>query len=305
MKKILYVLFMIPLSLGLSGCGFDDERVEYPVKSVLFTYQNYNRELVVGEGLRFKPGVVFAGLEKSDRDRVVNYVIDPTLVPAGKTLLPADYYTAEDDAKFVVKEGELKGYIKYELDSAKFVRDPKALTGEYVLPFKITSADADSVNAAKDYMVVSLKYLAKQFGYYTYTSRVTNTVTGEVTVQQNISNETNSVRELTTLAANRLLMHADPKNTFDPANSYMLYIIVAPRDADGVVIGSHDDSPIRITADGESTYDEATKTFTLRYKYTKEAVEYKVVDVLTFRNRIRDRQDAPNAHVYINEWEGF
>lgn len=62
MKKFIYVLVLA--SMSLTGCQFDDPDVEYPTKSMLFTYQEYNRELVVGEGLKFKLGVVFAGLEK-------------------------------------------------------------------------------------------------------------------------------------------------------------------------------------------------------------------------------------------------
>ncbi|MCD8274529.1 MAG: hypothetical protein LUC96_06035, partial [Alistipes sp.] len=72
MKKY-YMLLLFPLLTALVSCGFDDEEAEFPVKKVLFTYQKYNRQLVVGEGLQLQVGVVFAGLPKSDRNRVVEY----------------------------------------------------------------------------------------------------------------------------------------------------------------------------------------------------------------------------------------
>lgn len=58
-KSALYAVALSVLVLG--GCRFDDDALEYPTKAMLFTYQDYNRELVVGEGLKFKLGIVFAG----------------------------------------------------------------------------------------------------------------------------------------------------------------------------------------------------------------------------------------------------
>lgn len=305
MKRTIFSILPLAFVLCLTGCGFEEVESAYTHTSVLFTYQNYNRELVVGEGLSFKPGVVFAGLDRSDRDRVVNYEIDPSLVPEGKTLLPEEYYISDNPSQFVVKKGDLKGYIRYTLDSAKFVADPKALTGEYVLPFRITSADADSITTGKESMVVSLKYLAKQFGNYTYVSKVTNTETGEVLVNENIKGENASIRTLTTLKANRLLITGDPKVSGDPARKLSITLTLAPTDAHDVIIGNAAGATIKAKPNGDSSYDEATKTFTLNYKYSIDDVIYEAQDIMTFRNRIRDRQDSPNSNVYIDEWEGF
>ena len=301
MKKFIYVLVLA--SMSLTGCQFDDPDVEYPTKSMLFTYQEYNRELVVGEGLKFKLGVVFAGLEKSDRDRVVNYEIDPSLVPSGCTILPEDYYSCSDPTSIVVKKGTLKGYMPVVIDSLKFVSDPKSLTGEYVIPFKLVKADADQITPGKDYMVLHLKYLAKQFGYYQYSGKISDGE-GKAETYGNVSTETTSVRSLTTVAPATLRVNADPYGNADPAKSkkYSLLINVPTSGGGAVTVSPDPKSAVAVEADGESTYDVATKTFVLKYKFTLDGKTYSVEDRMVFRNRIRD--DQGNG-VKINEWEGF
>ncbi len=286
------------------SCGFEDDIVEYPTKAMLFTYQDYNRELVVGEGLKFKLGVVFAGLERSDRDRKATYEIDPSLVPDGCTLLPSDYYQCSDPSAIVVKKGELKGYMPVTLDSLKFVSDPVSLTGNYVIPFRLVAADADTIPDGKDYMVLHLKYLAKQFGYYQYSGKSVDE-NGEAFSYQFVSTETTSVRELVTAGPTTLRMLADPYGTAaDPAKTYGFSMLLdVPTSGGGAVsITADPASGVVVTANGESTYDASSKTFVLRYKYTAGGKEYTAEDILKFRNRIRD--DQGNG-VSINEWEGF
>lgn len=300
-KSIICVLALAAMTLA--GCRFDDPAVEYPTKSMLFTYQDYNRELVVGEGLRFKLGVVFAGMEKSDRDRVAKYEIDPSLVPSGCTILPEEYYTCSDPSSIVVKKGSLKGYMPVAIDSALFVSDPKSLTGEYVIPFRLVEADADQITPGKEYMVLHLKYLAKQFGYYQY-SGTTSDESGEVESYSNVTTETTSVRNLTTAGPTVLRLNADPYGSTDPAKNrkYSLLIDVPTYGGGAVTVSADPESAIAVEPDGESSYDAGTKTFILRYKYTAGGKKYTAEDKMVFRNRIRD--DQGNG-MKINEWEGF
>ena len=73
MKRFRYCyIISLLLPMAFSSCGFDDYDISYPEKKVLFTYQQYNRQLVVGEGLKLKVGFVFSGLPENDRDRLVN-----------------------------------------------------------------------------------------------------------------------------------------------------------------------------------------------------------------------------------------
>lgn len=301
-KAALYVFALSVLVLG--GCRFDDDAVEYPTKAMLFTYQDYNRELVVGEGLKFKLGIVFSGLERSDRDREATYVIDSSLVPDGCELMPSDYYRCSDPSTIVVRKGELKGYMPVVLDSLKFVSDPKSMTGDYVIPFRLVSADADVITEGKDYMVLHLKYLAKQFGFYEYSGKATDS-DGKDYAYQSVSTETTSVRQLVTAGPATLRLIADPYGTAnDPAKAKgfsMLLDIPIFRGGD-VVISRDPKSTVEVFPDGKSSYDVATKTIVLRYKYSVGGKEYSAEDVMRFRNRIRD--DQGNG-VAINEWEGF
>lgn len=292
-------------ALAFAGCGFEDEIVEYPTKAMLFTYQNYNRELVVGEGLKFKLGIVFAGLERSDRDREATYEIDSSLVPEGCTLMPSDYFQCSDPSTIVVPKGELKDYMPVAIDSVKFLADPKSLTGEYVIPFRLVKADADTIIAGKDYMLLHLKYLAKQFGYYQYTGKVIDGTTLEETKYQSVSAETTSVRQLVTAGPTTLRLVADPYGTAnDPAGKFEFSMLIDVPASGGntVTITPDPKSNIEIFSNGESSYDVMTKAFLLRYKYSAGGKDYSAEDVLTFRNRIRD--DQGNG-VRINEWEGF
>lgn len=291
----------------LTGCSFDDVTPEYPTKSMHFVYQDYKRDIVVGEGLKFKVGVVFAGLPECDRDRAVKYQIDPSLVGKGQTLLPADYYTCESDDQIVVKKGQLKGYMQVTIDSAKFVADPKALTGEYVLPVRIFDADADLITENKDYTVISLKYKGKQFGNYRYSGE--RTAAGvEAEKYSNNNSETSSVRVLETVGADTFRMVADQFGTNDPAKGKYSFLIKAPIFGSGeVTITADPESPVAVVQAGECRYDidpadRDKKTFTLRYKYTIDGVEYTADDRMVFRNRLRDDQGDGRV---IDEYQGF
>ena len=304
MKHIASALASGLVMLSLSGCGFDDPAVEYPTKSVLFTYQQYNRELVVGEGLKFKLGVVFAGEAENSRNRSVKYVIDESLVPSGYTLMPPEYYTCSDPSEIIVPKGSFKGYMPVTIDSLKFLADPVSMTGKYVIPFRITAADADTITAGKDYMVLQLKYLARQFGYYQYSGTRRNVDTGEEESYSYVSSENTSVRQLVTSGPAQLKMTADPySSSSDPArkDGYSL-ILDVPVNGGGVIGISSGTPDVSIVPDGDSTYDEAEKKFTLRYQYVASGITWAVQETLKFRNRIRD--DQGNG-VKINEWRGF
>ena len=291
----------------LTGCGFDDPVVEYPTKAMYFLNQQYKRDLVVGEGLGFKLGVVFSGLKESDRDRTVKYAIDASLVGTGQTLLPADYYTCESEDQLVVKKGTLKGYMPVKIDSAKFLTDPKALTGEYVLPFRIFDPDADHITEGKDYTVISLKYQAKQFGNYQYSGMRIN-ASGELENYSNSSAETSSVRVLKTIGPDTFRVVPDPFGTHDPAKGVYSFILTVPTLGSGdVVVSADPESLVAVAQAGDCKYtidpqDRDKKTFTLNYTYTVNGETYTAYETMVFRNRLRDDQGDGRV---INEYMGF
>lgn len=303
-KTIKTIIILASCCLCAVGCGFDDVKPEYPTKSMLFTYQFYNRELVVGEGLKFKLGVVFAGMSENDRDRYATYEIDPSLVPDGYTLMPSEYYTCSDPSRIKVPKGDFKGYMPVQIDSAAFLADPLATTGKYVIPFKLVEADADQITPGKEYMVMSLKYLAKQFGYYQYSGKRTDVATSEEYSYSYRSSEKTSVRQLVTAGPTTLRVKCDPYGEADPAKTdkYSMLLTLPTRGGGAVTLEADPDSKVVVEPNGECSYDESSKTFTLNYKYSAGGKSYTVSETMTFRNRIRD--DQGNG-VHIDEWEGF
>ncbi|WP_298647588.1 DUF1735 domain-containing protein [uncultured Proteiniphilum sp.] len=289
----------------LASCSFEDPEDLYPYTTVLFVYQDYNRNVVVGEGLQINAGITFAGMIDNKKDRIVEYVIDPSLVTAAnQSVLPSSYYTLGHASQIVVPKGELKGYLPVIIDSTAFLNDPKSLTGEYVLPLRIiSSSDVDSIPEATNHIRISLSYYAKQHGYYNYSGSVTKTKDGVadgIVNYKNIPTETNSIRFLQTYGPTSFAVLADTKNNDDPAKDYIFLLDVPTSGGGAVTISPHPDSPVEVHPDGNCTYDAENRTFHLSYTYTlPDGTVCAVSEELVFRNRIRDVQ---SNGLYINEW---
>ncbi len=305
-KAKTYQVILLILSAVLGSCSFDDEVISYGTTSVYFYNQNYNRNIVVGEGLNLKAGIMFSGLIENDKDRVVRYVIDPSIVTDNaKTVMPAGYYTLSDDAEFVVPKGELQGYVTIKMDSAAFLADPKSLTGEYVIPFRlVSSGDVDSINSAKDYMIVSVSYWAKQHGNYYYsgqTVKKSGASVVETVTYENTSTISESIRQLVTVGPKTMTVKADATAASkDPGKGKFTFNIEAPSAGTGEVqISSTAGSSIQVLPNGTSTYDAASRTFYLKYKYNDGTYDCEATDTLVFRNRVRDIQADGQG---VNEW---
>jgi len=303
MRKNIFISMILSIILG--SCGFDEEVISYGTTSVYFYNQQYNRNIVVGEGLKLKTGIMFSGLIDNDKKRVVQFVIDPSLIVDNtRTIMPAAYFTLSSTSEFIVPKGELQGYIGIEIDSTAFLSDPKSLTGEYVIPFRLTgSGDVDSINSSKDYMVISVSYWAKQHGNYYYsgqTIRKSGSGTETLTYRNN-STITESIRQLVTTGPKTLMVKADnTAGSKDPGNGKFSFNVEAPSIGSGeVVISSASGASIQVTGNGISEYDAAKRTFYLKYKYTDGNFACEATDTLIFRNRVRDIQSDGKG---VNEW---
>lgn len=291
--------------LFLASCSFEDGEDIYPYTSALFVYQDYNRNIVVGEGLQIEAGITFAGMIDNKKDRIVEYVVDPSLVTSSnKSILPSSYYTLGHASQIVIPKGKLKGYLPIIIDSTAFLKDPKSLTGEYILPLRIISSpDVDSIPEATNHIRISISYFAKQHGYYNYSGSVTkqkNGATDAVVNYKNISTETNSIRFLQTYGPTSFAVRYDQKNSADPAKDFIFLLQVPTSGSSAVTISPHPDSPVEVHSNGNCTYDAENRTFHLSYKYTlPDGTVCEVLEDLIFRNRIRDVQDNG---LYINEW---
>lgn len=301
-----YLFALLAAILILSSCQYDDYDLKYEYTSVYFAHQEYNRNIVVGEGLELKAGVMFGGLVDNPSDRIVKYIIDPGLVPTGKTILPENYYTLGHLTDIVIPSGLEQGYLSITMDSLAFLADPMSLTGDYVLPIRLTDTESiDTINEYKDYHVMSISYWAKQHGNYYYNGTAVKKEDGvEISSAhyESLRNDNDGVRELRTAGPTMLQMMAAPKGPDPSAGVYSLIIDVPTKGGGAVTIISAPESGAEVIPIGESYYDEESKIFVLNYGYSSNGFDYVVADTLTFRNRIRDIQSDGQG---VNEWRGF
>lgn len=303
MKRNIFIVLAFLASF--SSCEYEDEIISYGSTSVYFYNQEYNRNIVVGEGLNLKAGIMFSGLIDNDKERVIQYEIDPSVITdPSKTVMPESYYTLSNNSEIVVPVGELQGYLGITIDSAAFLADPKSLTGEYVIPFRLTgSNDVDTINSAKDYMVISVSYWAKQHGNYYYSGQTIRKSATEIDtlVYQNNSTVSESIRELVTVGAQSLEIKPDKTSgSDDPAKGNFTFTIEASSTgSNDVTISSEEGASIQILPNGTSSYDAANRTFYLNYKYVDGDFECEAVDTMVFRNRVRDMQSDGQG---VNEW---
>jgi len=316
MKNLLFSmlkgLVICAVLFGFARCQFDEYDLKYTETSVLFTYQDYIRNIVVGEGLKLNAGIVLSGVQFNKSDRVVQYVIDPALVDGtAKSVLPINYYKLGHPSEIRVPKNQLKGYLPIEIDSIAFLSDPKSLTGEYVLPIRLVSSnDVDVINV-KDYVRMSISYFGKHHAYYQYSGdffKIMDGVVYDFRAFSFVWTEHESRRFLQTAGPTKFRMVADAKNRLDPLNivtgstitNRVAFFVDVPTYGTSVTIEADPASPYEVRSSGTSSYDPETRTFHLEYEWTLEdGTVCRIVEDLVFRNRIRD--DQGNG-LYITEW---
>lgn len=303
MKKSIIIFFYVLFFSVFISCTFEDDPLINDYTVVGFPNQTYVRNLVVGEGLQMKVGVVFSGVLQNNLQREVKFIVDPSLIPNDKEELPSDYYTLGHANTIIIPKGSLDGYLDVKLDSAKFVNDPKSLTGQYVLPLKIvSSSQIDSINAEKSTIIVSVSYFAKQQANYTYNGKMVktkNSITETIYYKNNPLQNT-SFRLLETVGPTRMKLVPDPNGSNDPANDAYSFELEVPIVGGTVNLLPAEASPINVIPVGESNYDAKNRTFILNYSYTlNDGTVCNATDTMVYRNRIRDVQ---GNGIYINEW---
>lgn len=311
MKKLFYAL---SLSLALSSC-YDDYIKDFDYTSIYFAYQTNVRTVVVGEGMQIEVGPTLGGVMENTKDRQVDFTLDNTLVtPAMLTtmqasslasikdpvtgltelkLMPADYFTVSNNV-ITIKKGEHSGSVIIRPDSAKFLADPATLKAQYVLPFRITSADADSVIKAKNYAVIGLRYENMLFGNYnhggvTIIKDAAGVPKDTITYYTTIPQPDARIWTLKTVAPFQLVTN----KISNVAGSFLITM-----NGGAITVSKAPGSTVDVQPDGTSSFNQAkllqNRKIFLSYKYANAdgTISY-AQDTLTFRNRIRDG---------INEW---
>jgi hypothetical protein len=208
-KLIIFAIAFCFIACENQENDFDD----FGSTSVYFPFQTPIRTIIQGNydlgfndndnAGRFEIGVIMSGVYENDKDRKVSFELAPELIninsinsidPARQRvdsinvkLLPASYYTIEQESPVTIPSGSISGRIPIQLQDA-FFDDPLSFAedGEvhYVIPLKITAfegldslltgipavdnpikiLDDDWGPAPKDYTLFGIKFMNKYHG---------------------------------------------------------------------------------------------------------------------------------------------
>ncbi len=316
MKKF---LAFIVVSIAMVAC-YPDYITDYDYSGVYFPYQTDVRTFVVGEGMKIEVGVTIGGIIKNTKDRNVSFVLDQTLITPERlvifktaanayikdpvstvtafSLLPTNYYTISNSNTMVIKQGQHMGSVVIRPDSAKFLGDPATKMANYVLPFKITAADADTILEPRRYAVIGLRYDNMLFGKYWHggAAIVNRPAKSDTTIRYYtaVPMPEPKVWTLTTNSPNSL----NAPGFLDQVTGKPEMLLTL--NGNDISISSVPGSTVVIDPDGASVFNRSkllqNRKIFLKYKYTdpKTNFTYHCTDTLTFRNRVRDG---------INEWQ--
>jgi hypothetical protein len=321
MKKI---LALIVLTIAMVSC-YEEYLLDYPITSIYFPIQQDVRTFVVGEGMKFEVGASLGGVRQNTIDRNVGFILDPALITAARLtsmktsswgyikdattpvaalqLLPATYYQmTPSTTTMVIKSGWHGGTVVIKADSANLLNDSlKTRVSTYVLPFYITTADADTILESKRSNIVGVMFENKLFGNYWHggaavVNRPSKTDT-TIVYKTTIPTQENLICSLTTAGPSTLTCNGFYKNTVTLGKKQLNLTLKGTR----IYLSAGADKSFAFTQDGECTFNNSKllqeRKIFLKYKYTETVAPfytYHCTDTLTFRNRIRDG---------INEWQ--
>lgn len=321
MKKI---LALIVLTMAMASC-YEEYLLDYEYTGIYFAIQQDVRTFVVGEGMKFEVGASLGGVKQNEIDRDVNFILDPALVtPARLALmqssswahikdpvtpvavlqqLPATHFTmTPSTTKMVIKAGWHGGTVVVKADSTAFLNDSlKTIYSTYVLPFYITSANADSILEPKRFNIVGTKFENMLFGNYWHggAALVNRPSKADTTIiyKTKVPTLDNLVWTLTTVGPSTLTCNGYYNKTVTAGVKQMNLTLKGTK----IYLSAGTGASNAFTQDGECKFIKTKllqeRKIVLKYKYTETVAPfytYHCTDTLTFRNRMRDG---------VNEWQ--
>jgi hypothetical protein len=332
----LIIPIIIVLIIGFTACENQEQTFpDYDLQAVYFPIQLPIRTLSLGEDRidntldrehKFDIGVSIGGMYENKKDWTVDYVVDTTLCDnayngtgAPLIALPEEYYTLDPINTVIIPKGSFNGLIRVELTD-EFFNDPLSLTGQYVIPLRITGTSADSVlsgkqaapgeadrrvpsdwesgKSPKDWVMYGIKYVNAYHG--TYLHRGMDIVTsGGVPVDTVVFRTMYVERDITIVLTTTGLMSVSTNGIatrISKTGKYSMGLGFANSQGDpGTInITPMAGSTWAVTGTGEY-YDIANsiETWTgliwqsmyLQYSYTEGANVHQVADTLVFRDR--------------------
>lgn len=342
-QYILSALFMVLIGAFASCENQDFDYSDFEYQSVYFPYQYPVRTLSLGNDAidnsldkehQFYIGINVGGLYgENPRDWQVDFQLDEALVVDylvngnGDTLMamPEEYYSLSPGTSVTIPQGSFSGLIEVQLSDA-FFEDTIAITGQYVLPLKITGTDADTILSGKpaggvsepnphvatdwdggilypkDYTLFAVKYVNPYHGKWLRRSTiyVYDSPDGNLTDTIQIRNEYTERDQVIGLETTGLTTATS--NYLGNLESHRFEIEVDP-DTRELQLRTTVESDITATGTGE--YIEFTDEIEqwggkfrdalyLDYSYVNinDAMYYEVYDTLVFRDRQIKMEDA-------------
>lgn len=208
MKIKIKLIFIIALVFSVIACeNQENEFDDFGSTSVYFPFQTPVRTLIQGEydlgfnendnNGRFEIGVVMSGVYNNDKERRVHFELAPELIDAAALgvdtvnvkVLPASYYTIEQQSPVTIPSGSTNGRIPVQLSDAFFDDSLSFAEFEdvhYVIPLRVTDfeeldtllvgnplvdnpikiRDEDWDPLPKDYTLFGIKYMNKYDAIY-------------------------------------------------------------------------------------------------------------------------------------------
>jgi hypothetical protein len=318
MKKIIALLI---IAITMASC-YEEYITDYLYDAIYFPYQTDVRTFVVGEGMKFEVGAALAGVRDNTRDRSVSFILDNTLVtPAMRELLyfsdrkyvtdalasvpvisqmPSNYVSLSNSNTMVIKTGTYSGTIVVRADSTNFLNDSvKTRIATYVLPFKLTNADADSLLKKKNYNVIGVIFENMLYGNYWHGGQalVNRPSLSDTTIKYFTTVPAASeskVWSLKTVGPSTLSVNGYFSADITP-NPQMKLVLKG----NNLILSAASGSAFAFTQEGPCTFNRSRllqeRKLFLKYRFTNTVTgyTYHCTDTLSFRNRLRDG---------INEW---
>ncbi len=289
MKKILYLLGIVALTVGCTNQEIEFDDFEF--QGVYFPYQSPLRTIILGDEVigdntidrerAFSIGVSIGGMYKNTKDREVLVEFTPELAEnlVGVELLPENYYDATFD-KLTIPAGSFFGKLRVNLTDA-FFEDTLTTGLKYVIPLRITDADADSILSGdpkstldnhdlripdhwniqpKNFVLFGVKYINPTHGVYL--------LRGERYLLEDLSSNMEGVADTATYSARFVTDNDVTKlTTKSLTENYM------------PTVGGFNKEGFRTEQYSMLlTFDEATKSVTVSQRKTNEITEFVVVN---------------------------
>lgn len=314
MKNINSILIVL-LLIGMIGCKYDDSYLDAKLPKTMAyfaSYQEYNRTVIVGEGLHFQIGAAMSGVLTNPKDQTVSFqipsVLHKTSLTDARVLLPTSYYNSAALGSTItatIPKGKFLGYFTIQFDSVAFLSDPLSVykdpinsTVGYTIPVQIVSTSLDSIEKGLDTIKVSVRYMAGVDGYYLYQTGVQKEVAGSIipakTITDNYPNESdNSAWRLLTVGP-FTVKATSAVSAFTTGLAFNLTV-----QNGSITYTSIAGQPV-VTPESTNSYDPTTRDFTLNYNYKKAGIPdttYHVSGKLIFRNRLVDRVNETRAYL--------